>query len=74
MVCGRLARRIAWVMFEKVIRSRKYLFTLPKPLFHLFCNLVNIVPEGSVRSGPGGLHRSNVCFKKVPGLSDCQLK
>ena len=56
MDCGRLARRTDSDMFRKVTGSRETLFTLPKPLFHLFCNLVNIVLEGSVRSGLGGLH------------------
>ena len=35
MVCGRLATRIAWVMFEKDIASRETLFAFPKPLAHL---------------------------------------
>ena len=56
MVCGRLARRTASVMFWKRILSTDTMFTLPKPLFHLFCNIVNIVLEGSVRSGLEDLH------------------
>jgi len=36
MVCGRLARRIASVMFRKGIAITEILFTLPKPLAHLF--------------------------------------
>ena len=47
MVCGRLARRIDSVMFRKRTGSREFLFTLPKPLFHLFYNLVNIALERS---------------------------
>ena len=50
MVCGRLARRIAWVMFWKRIVTRETLFTFPKPLVHL-CHLVNIVLERTVRRG-----------------------
>ena len=56
MVCGRLARRTAWVMLWKGKLSIDTMFSLPKPLFHLFCNLVNIVLEASVRSELGGLH------------------
>ena len=56
MVCGRFARRIDSVMFRKCIVSREYWFTLPKPRFHLFYNIVSIVLEGSVRSGVEGLH------------------
>ena len=56
MVCGRLARSNDSDMFRKRTVSRETLFTLPKPLFHLFCNLVNIVQEGSVGSGLGHLH------------------
>ena len=45
MVWGRLARRIAWVMFWKGMElSRETLFTLPKPLVHLFYHQVNSVP------------------------------
>ena len=56
MVCGRLARSIAAVMFLKRTASRDTRFTLPKPLFHLFCNSVSIVLEGTVKIVPGGLH------------------
>ena len=46
MVCGRLARRIAWVMLWKCMVTTDTLFTLPKPLVHLLCYIVNIVLEG----------------------------
>ena len=45
MVCGRLTRRTAWVMFEKGIVSRETLFTFPNPLLHLLGNLVSITLE-----------------------------
>ena len=48
MDCGRLARRIAWVMFWKRIVTRETLFTSPKPLVHLICQPVNIVPGGTI--------------------------
>ena len=56
MVCGRLARRTDSVMFRKGKSRREYWVTLPKPRFHLFCTLVNIVLEESVRSELGGVH------------------
>ena len=45
-------------MFRKGIVSKETLFTLPKPLDHLFCHLVNIVLErsASVRRGWEHLH------------------
>ena len=51
MVCGRLTRRIAWVMVRGSILSREALFTLPKPQFQLSPHLVNIVLQGSKRRG-----------------------
>ena len=56
MVCGRLARRIAWVMPWMGMPTRETLFTLPKPLVHLFYYLVNIARTGSTRRGGVGLH------------------
>ena len=56
MVCGMLARRTASVIFRKPMLTTDTMFTLPKPLFHLFCNIVNIVLERSVRSGLEDLH------------------
>jgi len=55
MVCGRLARRIAWVMFRKGIKIRETLLTLPNPLVHLYCRLVNIVLVGTSAGGGGRL-------------------
>ena len=46
--CGRLAKRIAWVMFWKRIVTREILFTLPKPLVHLIY-LINITPKRTIR-------------------------
>ena len=40
MVCGRLARTIAWIMFEKGIGTMETLFTLPKPVSHLQSQLI----------------------------------
>ena len=51
MVCGRLARRTTLVMLSKEKLRVETIFTLPKPLGHLFCHLVNIVFEGSVERG-----------------------
>ena len=48
MVCGRLASRIAWIMFWKRIVTTDTLFTVPKPLVHLL-SLVNIMLEEGVR-------------------------
>ena len=42
MVCGRLTRRTAWVMFGRGMVSRETLFTFPNPLPHLLGNLVSI--------------------------------
>ena len=53
MVCGRLAMRIAWVIFLNEARTREIPFTFPKPLVHLQCHLVNIVLEGSTKGGGG---------------------
>ena len=51
MVCGRLARRIAWVMLWKRMVTTDTLFTLPKPRVHLFYHLVDIVLEEGPRKG-----------------------
>ena len=56
MVCGRLARSIARVIFGKRMLTREKLFTLPKPRIHLVCLFVNIVPAESIRRGGAGLH------------------
>ena len=69
MVCGRLARRIAWIMFWKRIVTKETLFTLPKPLVHLFCHLVSIVPERTVVRGGTSLQRFNVCAHEFPVLA-----
>ena len=42
--------------FREFILIRDTLFTLPKPLDHLFYHLINIVLEGSVRRGRACLH------------------
>ena len=56
MVCGRLAMRTAWVMLSKEKLRVETIFTLPKPLAHLLCHLVNIVVEKSVGRG-GRTHK-----------------
>ena len=56
MVCGRLARRTAWVMLSMERLIAETMVTLPKPLAHLFCRLVNIVFEGGVGRG-GQTHK-----------------
>jgi len=40
-------------MFRKCILIRETLFTLPNPLAHLFCRLVNIVLKGVLEEGSG---------------------
>ena len=49
-------------MFSKEKLRVETIFTLPKPLGHLFCHLVNIVFERSV--GRGG--RAHKDFMSVP--------
>jgi len=46
MVCGRLARRIAKVMFLKETRTWETPSTVPKPASHLLCHHVNMILEG----------------------------
>ena len=69
MVCGRLARIIAWVMFLKRIVTTDTLFTLPKPRVHLFYHLVNIMLEGGVTRGGTNLQRFNVGTQEFPVLA-----
>jgi len=52
--------RIAWVMLWKCMVTRDTLFTVPKPLVHLFYHLVDIVLEGGVGRGGASLQRFNV--------------
>ena len=57
MVCGMLDMRTARVMllrFREV--SRETPSTLPKPLVHLWCHLVNILLVRSTRGGRASLH------------------
>ena len=44
--------RIAWVMLPSFRElSMETAFTLPKPLVHLYCHLVNVVFIGSTKGG-----------------------
>ena len=74
MVCGRLARRIAWVMFWKFMVTRDTLFTFPRPRFQLFDHLVNFMLEWSVRRGGASLQRFNVGTQEFPIFANTQYK
>ena len=51
MVCGRLARRIAWVMFWKRMVTRETLLNPPKPLAHLFRRSLGLCSKGVLEEG-----------------------
>ena len=71
MVWGRLARSIAWVMFWKRMDGIviiETLFTLPKPLTHLFYQPVNTALERGIKRRETNLQRFNVSTQKFPVL------
>jgi len=74
MVCGRFARRIAWVMLLMGMVTRETLFTLPKPLVHLFYSPVSIRHAGSSRRGGVGLHGFKVGAPVLPVMAHAQSK
>ena len=54
--------------------TRDTVFTFPRPLFHLFDHLVNVMLEGSVRRGGISLQRFNVGTQEFPVLAHTQYK
>jgi len=60
MDCGRFAMRIAWVTLPKKAGIWETPFTLPKPLIHLLCYLVNLVIVTSTRRAGACIDRMSV--------------